>query len=187
MKTTNKDYLSPLVKIHKTLLQLILVIIIIGLISAGSLFFIYFRDITRLNSLVFNLKEREYQLQTLQFMKETIPSLKGSIENSSKKLFTRDEAAIFQKTLPQTLINLGLTVTNLVIGSEEFPESGNPDIAYQILSLSLRGSEKSFLALAKYLENTIQKEVQLTTIDLALDRNAYQINLVLLVPYRMVN
>lgn len=187
MKTSHKDYLSPLVKMHKTLLQLILGIIIIGLVSAGTLFFIYFRDINRLNSLVSKLKEKEYQLQTLQFMNETIPSLKGSIENSTKKLFTREEAANFQKTLPQTLINLGFAVSNVAIGPETTPDIGNPEIAYQTLSLSLRGSDKSFLALAKYLENNMQKEIQLTTLNLAFDRNIYQVNLGLLVPYRIIN
>ena len=184
MKTTNnKEFTSPLVKIHKFLLQAILGIIIIGLVSAVSLAFIYYRDITRLNTLTSTLKEKEHQLQALQSMKETIPSLKDSIETSRKKLFTKNEAAFFQKTLPQTLINLGLTVTNVVIGPEEAPEPGSFEIAYQKLSLSLRGSEKSFLAFAKYLENALQKEIKLISINLAFDRNNYYVNLVLLIPY----
>lgn len=181
----NKEFISPLVKIHKFLLQAILGIIIIGLIIAGSLTFIYFRDITRLNTLASSLKEKEQQLQTLQSMKDTIPSIQDSIENSRKKLFTKNEVAFFQKTLPQTLINLGLTVTNVAIGPEEAPEPGSFEIAYQKLSLSLRGSENSFLAFAKYLENTLQKEIKLISINLAFDRNNYYVNLVLLIPYSL--
>lgn len=188
MKTTNKEYTSPLVKIHKTLLQVILGIIIIGLVSAGTLSFIYFRDITRLNALVATLKEKEYQFQALQFMKDTIPSIKGSIENSRKKLFTKDEVAVFQKTVPQTLLNLGFGVSNVVIGPEEIPEPGNSEIAYQNISLSLRGSEKSFLSFANYLEVTMPKEVRLTSLNLARqDKNTFSVNLVLLVPYRISN
>ncbi|MBT9131186.1 MAG: hypothetical protein DDT40_00932 [candidate division WS2 bacterium] len=177
----NKEFTSPLVKIHKILLQAILGVIILGLVSTGSLAFLYYRDITRLNTLISTLKEKEHRLQALQSMKETIPTLKDSIETSRKKLFTKNEAAIFQKALPRTLINLGLTVTNKVIGAEETPEPGRFEIAYQKLSLSLRGSEKSFLAFANYLENTLQKEVKLISINLAFDR----INLVLLIPYSL--
>lgn len=179
MKSKNIEYKSSLLKTQKNLLQLILMLILLGLIITGAVFFYYYQNIVRLNALTANLKEREYQLQTLQFMKETMPALKGSIANSKSRFYTPKEADYFQKGLVDLLNPMGLTITNMNIDPLEAVDS---QLATQRLRLSLKGSFASCLTFLNYLEQRLSQEVVVYSLSMSADRGVYFIHLVLLFP-----
>ncbi len=161
-------------------MYVVLISLLTGVIFVSLNFYLFKRDITALNILTSSFQEKESSLITLKSMEEYTIKAKELIDEYKGRVFS--EPDIFLKNLPKLISDKGLLINSINIGEESTTSLEDSSFSYITINLSLKGSENSLLSMLDYLENKLEKEVRVSSLNITRETsNLLQIELNLII------
>lgn len=178
-----KEYVPKIKKTLKKLSYLFLIELFIFTTFVGYEFIIWRKNINILNSKSQELTQKSEKFVELNRISKESEDLMNKIDESLKRIFTRDEFENFIITLPNTISNYNLRGVEISLSEEKLVIEGKNYYEVNIY-LSFDGSYENGIKFIKYIENLDKiidiKNFSLTLID---KEKNYSFNLSLIIPF----
>lgn len=178
-----KEYIPKIKILIKKISYIILIEILIFVIFVGYEFINWRKNINTLNSLTNELMTKSEMFTNLNIMDKESDNILINIDESKKRLFTKDEYEIFISNLPSRLINFNIKDFEIDVGGENFIIENNEDYKEVQVYLIGTGTIDSIEKFLVFIENNekIIKVLDLT-LNLTNIENEYTIDLSLILP-----